>query len=304
MQPSSAAKVVSRISLTFLLASATLCALAQAQTFKVLHTFTGKDGSGPVTALITDRAGNIYGTTGGGGTGTKCPNFSDFGCGTAFMLNKAGKEVGLHSFNGPNGAGPDGGLLRDAKGNFYGTTQYGGATSPPCPDGGVGCGVVFRLDKIGKQKGYRFKGTPDGFNPTGPVVEDSVGNFYGTTRFGGPNGLGTVFKIDTTGKETVLYSFTGFADGCDPTAGVILDSAGNLYGVAPSGGSGFCESGVGVVFRVDPVGIETCAPHLRGRGRSESELDSAFRLQGKPLWNNREWWEEPRVRHRGLWHRL
>ncbi len=264
MQPSSAVKLVSRIFPTLLLAAAILPTPAQAQTFTVLHTFHGQDGSGPLGVLILDSEGNIYGTTGGGGSGTGCPIFSSFGCGTAFILNKAGKEVALYSFDGADGAGPDGGLLRDAKGNLYGTTQYGGATST-CPDGQEGCGVAYRLARTGKETEYKFQGEQDGFNPTGPLAEDSTGNFYGTTRFGGPNGLGTVFKINASGKKTVLYSFTGFTDGCDPTAGVILDSMGNLYGIANDGGAGLCDSGFGTVFKLSGSG-EFSVIHTFGGG--------------------------------------
>jgi uncharacterized repeat protein (TIGR03803 family) len=222
----------------------------------VLRTFHGKDGASPAGVLVRDAAGNLYGTTGAGGTG-KC---SQYGCGTVFKLNKAGKQVWLHSFDGRDGYISYAGLLQDAAGNLFGTTANGGRINNVC--GGVqagGCGLVFELDKTGTKEGvlYKFKGDPDGMFPEALLVKDAKGNLYGTTYVGGTAGVGTVFKIDTAGKETVLYNFTGGSDGCVPYPGVILDSAGNLYGVASEGGDGFCNSGKGVVFKVDTSGGET-----------------------------------------------
>lgn len=245
----SAAKAA--IFLTFLLASVVVPTHSQARKFQVLHTFHGGDGGSPEGVLVRDAAGNIYGTTGGGGTG-KC---SKLGCGTAFKLDKTGKQVWLHSFKGGNGHGPQAGLLRDAAGNLFGTTVYGGDTNCDPP---FGCGTVFKLNKTGKEIVlHKFTGTPDGFFSQAVLVKDAAGNLYGTTPLGGAGGLGAVFKIDTSGRESVLYSFTGGSDGCDPYPGVILDSAGNLYGVTFYGGAGFCNSGYGVVFKVDSSGNET-----------------------------------------------
>ena len=249
------------ILLTFWLLSAVLPTQSTAQTFTVLYTFHGPDGAVPEGVLVRDAAGNLYGTTGLGGAGTNCPNDFLPGCGTAFMLNKAGKEVALFSFKGPNGDGPAAGLLRDASGNFYGTTMAGGQFTQAC--GGVdghGCGVVFRLTKAGKEKLYQFKGSPDGMFPEAPLVEDPAGNFYGTTEGGGTHNCGTVFKINAAGKETILYSFTGGEDGKGPYTGVILDPAGNLYGVTAGGGT----HNVGVVYLVDPSGKETVLYNFTG----------------------------------------
>jgi uncharacterized repeat protein (TIGR03803 family) len=252
-KPFSAGKPIFVIFITFLLASAIAPAQAQAQSqkFKVLHTFHGKDGGSPMGVLVLDAAGNIYGTTIGGGTG-KC---NKMGCGTAFELNKSGGQIWLHSFGGANGYNPDAGLLRDAAGNLYGTTDVGGKISKKC--GGVqegGCGVVFKLDKTGAETFlYKFKGAPDGSCPESLLVADKAGNLYGTTYMGGSSLAGTVFKVDTKGNETILYSFcsqTGCSDGQYPYPGVILDPAGNLYGVTTSGGS----IGAGEVFELDTAG--------------------------------------------------
>jgi len=232
----------------------------------ILHTFTGKrgdgiDGFGP---LIRDGAGNLYGTTFQGGTyGGACGSFPG-GCGIVFKMSPAGKEKVLYRFTGgTDGANPEAGLVRDAAGNLYGTTTYGGGGA--CQNGSfTGCGTVFKVDKTGKETVlYRFTGGTDGANPFAGLVRDSAGNLYGTTYQGGNTGCqsqmggcGTVFKVDTTGKEIVLYSFTGGTDGETPFAGLLLDAAGNLYGTTAAGGTknkNVCaSSGCGTVFKLTP----------------------------------------------------
>jgi len=278
-QFSSEAKMIFAISIALLAASVVAVQPAQARKFKVLHTFHGRDGGGSEGVLVRDHDGNLYGTTGGGGVGP-C---SKFGCGTAFKLNKAGKQVWLYSFNDRNGWGPYAGLLRDATGRLFGTTVNGGKITNAC--GGVqsgGCGVVFKLDESGKETVlHKFTGDPDGFFPEGVLVEDGSGNLFGTSPVGGASGNGAVFKIDTNGKETVLYSFSGGSDGCFPYPGVISDSAGNLYGVTLLGGAGFGNSGYGVVFKVDTVGNETV---LHTFGESDgSNPDSALLFDSKGI---------------------
>ena len=93
---------------------------------------------------------------------------------------------------------------------------------------------------------YSFTGSPDGETPKGDLVRDKAGTLYGTTYYGGSSNLGTVFAVYTSGKEAVLYSFTGGADGANPIGGVILDTAGNLYGTTQFGGS----SGRGTVWQI------------------------------------------------------
>ncbi len=245
MQPSSAANVVFRIFLMFPLVTAVCAAPARAQTFTVLHTFTGapNDGEWPFAGLIRDSAGNLYGTTEAGGKG-KC---SQYGCGTGFMLNKAGKEVALVSFDGADGYNPMAGLLRDANGNFFGTTVLGGDAN--CYK--LGCGTVFKVSKTGKETAlHKFTGSPDGEEPEAVLVEDPAGNLYGTTYEGGSiANAGTVFKVDSAGDEAVLYTFCSepnCTDGEFPYASVIRDAAGNLYGAAFGGGA----FGAGAVYEL------------------------------------------------------
>lgn len=236
-----------------LLASVVVPARAQAQTFKVLHTFHGIDGAGPASRLVIDKAGNLYGTTIAGGS-SQC---TGGGCGTAFKMDKTGKLVWLHKFQGANGDEPFPGLLRDALGNLYGTTIYGGTANHYCS---LGCGVVFKLDGTGKETVlHRFTADPDGYYPVGPLVKDKAGNVYGATQLGGKGGLGTVFRLSPAGKETILYNFSGGSDGSAPGAGVVLDSGGNIYGTTFIGGYLNCNpgQGCGVVFKVDTSGHET-----------------------------------------------
>ncbi len=255
-KPFSAGEPTFVIFLTLLLASVAVPAQAQAQTFKVLHTFKGSDGVNPVGQLVRDAAGNIFGTTGEGGSG-KCQNV---GCGTVFKMNKAGKEVWLYSFKGAGGEAPVAGLLRDSAGNLYGTTGYGGVNTKACSDNFPHiCGVVFKLDPTGKKETvlHKFTNNPDGDVPESLLIEDSAGNLYGTTLWGGTSGYGSVFKTSANHSETILHSFAGPPDGGGDGAyvytGVIRDSAGNLYGVTDAGG----EYGGGTVFKLDSAGEET-----------------------------------------------
>ena len=217
---------------------------APAQTFTLLYQFrSGPGGINPYAGVVRDTKGNLYGTT---------YNDGAFASGTVFRITPAGKEKVLHSFSQTDGDGAFpwyGTLARDSSGNLYGTTITGGIKGQLC------CGTVFRVTASGEETVlYRFNGIDgDGF-PQDGVVRDSSGNLYGTTQNGGPNNAGTVFKVDPTGKKTALYSFTGSADGAYPMAGVVLDAKGNLYGTTSGGGS---SSYAGTVFKVDPTGKET-----------------------------------------------
>ncbi|MGA7413417.1 MAG: choice-of-anchor tandem repeat GloVer-containing protein [Bryobacteraceae bacterium] len=231
-----------------------------------LYAFTGgADGGLPDAGVIRDSAGNLYGTTSGGGNASACPapppNLA--GCGVVFKLDPSGSQTVLHSFTGADGSSPIGSLARDLTGNLYGATAGGGNLSQ-C--NGVGCGVIFKLDPTGNETVlHTFMGGADGSQSYGSPILDSVGNIYGTVSLGGAgtcygSGCGYVFKLDKSGNLTVLYSFTGGADGGFPRAGVIRDSAGNLYGTTSGGGdlgSSACFGGCGVVFKLDPSGNET-----------------------------------------------
>jgi uncharacterized repeat protein (TIGR03803 family) len=209
------------------------------------------------SGLVLDAAGNLYGTTSDDGTS---------GYGTVFKLDPAGNETVLYNFTGAAGDGiyPIGNLILDAQGNLYGTTNLGGARTQ-C--GGSGCGTVFKIDAKGNETVlYRFVGiTPDkvdGSEPHAGLVMDALGNLYGTTAGGGITGCGTgtsyggcgtVFKLDTSGNETLLYTFTGGADGGNPYTGLVQDPQGNFYGTTHS----VNNSGGGVVFKLDTTNRQT-----------------------------------------------
>ena len=143
---------------------------------------------------------------------------------TLAVTTAAAEETVLHSFNPyAQGANPQANLYRGLDRKFYGTT-YGG--------GSAAAGVVFKVDQRGHQSVlYSFTGGTDGANPYANVIQDWAGNLYGTTFLGGADGAGVVFKVDPRGHETVLHTFTGGADGGYSYAGLIQDSAGNLYGI-------------------------------------------------------------------------
>ena len=159
----------------------------------------------------------------------------------------------LHSFHDSEGARPFARLVRDVKGNLFGTTAGGGTH---------GVGTVFKVSKTGKETVlYTFcsrSGCTDGENPFAGLVPDTAGNFYGTTDSGGSTGKGTVFKVDTTGTETVLHSFTG-SDGENPEGGLLSDKAGNLYGTTLS-----CDSCYGTVYQLSKKGRLTVLHRFAG----------------------------------------
>jgi uncharacterized repeat protein (TIGR03803 family) len=223
--------------------------------FKLLHTFKYDDGAVPVGNLIQDASGNLYGTTNDGGNNGKCES----GCGVVFKLTPAGKFTMLYNFTGSEGSNPTSGVIIDAAGNLYGVAQTYGA------------GEVFELTASGDFRVvYSFDGTTDGGSPNG-VIQDSNGNLYGTTAYGGDApcyfhqtgvGCGVVYKLDTSGNETVLYRFKGLSDGAFPGAPLFMDKAGNLYGTTTRGGDdkGNCNHtnellpGCGTIFEIDTAG--------------------------------------------------
>jgi len=204
----------------------------------VLYSFTGGADEGyPLAGVIRDSAGNLYGIAGGDGT---------VGPGVVYKLNTAGQLTVLLTFSYGGASGPKGPLIRDSAGNLYGTTGGGGGTSR--------AGMVYKLDPTGQETVlYSFKGGADGGNPMAGVIRDSAGNLYGTASGGGTGGFGVAFKLSSAGQETVLYSFPGPADGMHPFAGVIRDSAGNLYGTTNQGGA----EDFGVVYKLNSAAQET-----------------------------------------------
>jgi uncharacterized repeat protein (TIGR03803 family) len=226
----------------------------------VIYRFTGQfDGYAASGGLAIDSQANAYGLAGGGGTGC-----GGFGCGTVFKIdNPSGAFSELYSFAGPpnDGESPAGSLLWDpVRGNFYGVTGFGG-------NNGIGEGTIFSITPSGIENVlYNFCSLPncaDGQRPVEGLVEDAQGNLYGVTLYGGSGNTacdgmtcGAVFKLDGTGHETVLHSFTNGVDGGLPQAGLVSDGQGSFYGATSQGGNGStaCTGGCGTVFKIDASG--------------------------------------------------
>ena len=212
----------------------------EAQTETVLYSFAGSpDGADPHAGLVRYQ-GNFYGTTMQGGSSN---------LGTVFKLTPKGKETILHSFaGGTDGDSPTYGLVFDKEGNLHGTTPQGGAFNS---------GTVFTITPSGTESVvYTFTGGADGANPSSGLILDGNGNLYGTTFGGGAYGNGTVFALSPSGVETVIYSFTGGADGGGPAGGLVRDGKGDLFGTN--------SGGYGIVFKVTPSGSETVLHYFTG----------------------------------------
>jgi uncharacterized repeat protein (TIGR03803 family) len=213
---------------------------------KRLFDFNFHDGDTPVAALVFDSAGNLYGTTEYGGTGV-CKKRVDFpGCGTVFeltLVNGKWNETVLHNFvnDGMDGHYPLSSLVIDASGNLYGTTEDGG-TGSCTGESHQGCGTVFELSPTG---GGQWTETIlhnfdlpklDGIYPLAGLITDPLGDLYGTTQKGGQAGKGSVFELSPTGAgwtEKVIHSFNSFEN---INSGLVMDTNGNLFGTAFSGG--------------------------------------------------------------------
>jgi uncharacterized repeat protein (TIGR03803 family) len=233
----------------------------------VLYMFCSKalcaDGAYP-GGLVQSSDGNIYGTTGSGGTGSHCTITG--GCGTVFRITPAGELTTLYSFcsqaNCSDGyvGGFTAGLIQATNGNFYGTTYGGGAN---------GYGTAFEITPTGKLTTlYSFcseTNCTDGSYPFDALIQGSDGSFYGTTNGGGggsqctiTGGCGTVFGITPSGKRTTLYSFCNLqncSDGATPYSALAQAKDGNFYGTTYAGGANSsCSGNCGTVFKITPGG--------------------------------------------------
>jgi uncharacterized repeat protein (TIGR03803 family) len=228
-------------------------------TESLLHSFGGsKDGKNPLSELVFDASGNLYGTTFKGGTKGK---------GVVFEIPSSGSEFVIYNFTGGNGSEPRAGLVFDASGDLWGTTSSGGA----------GFGTVFALtetlDVWNESFLYSFAGPPTDFaNPYAQVTIDSSGDVYGTAKFGGPgcalvaSGCGGVFELTSSASfgESLVYAFTGESDGAEPIGdlNLVLDESGfsYMFGTASEGGTtgGSCGTdGCGSTYELCGVG-STC----------------------------------------------
>lgn len=220
-----------------------------AQTFTTVHSFDFADGAGPNGALLQATNGNFYGTTANQGLG------SYEGGGTVFKITPGGTLTTLYNFCNltlcADGLAPFGGLVQATNGNFYGTTENGGAN--------VFYGTVFQITPSGMLTTlYNFCPPPynctDGANPGTALIQGTDGNFYGTTVAGGSGTppVGTVFKITAGGSLTTLHSFDR-TDGEQPYGTLVQAANGDLYGTTSEGGT----AGAGTVFKITTSGTLT-----------------------------------------------
>jgi len=211
------------------------------------------DGDEPSARLVQGSDGNFYGTTSEGGASINC-------CGIIFKITPGGKLTTLYTFvcsgaNCGDGEFPSG-LVQATDGNFYGTTNGGGA---------IGDGTVFKITPEGTLTTLHSFGGTDGYGPEAGLVQASDGDLYGTTLYGGAYGWGTVFKITVAGALTTLYSFcaqTNCPDGSNASGVLVQATDGNFYGTAGAGGpiTSACptdQGECGTVFKVTPGGTLT-----------------------------------------------
>ena len=213
--------------------------------YRVLYRFQGSpDGSEPYAGLVMDTAGNLYGTTYHGGTE-----------GTVFLLTPGSDghwvESVLFDFSNPpvSGGFPLGGVTLDAAGNVYGTAGPGAFNNGVVYEMTPSLSGFWNVDVL-----HTFKGDDDGVQPRATPIFDTVGNLYGTTTDGPIEGpLGTVFQLTPSNggwQENILHEFTTKKDGSFPTADLVFDKAGNLYGTTMEGGEGCGLYGCGTVFKM------------------------------------------------------
>jgi uncharacterized repeat protein (TIGR03803 family) len=182
-------------------------------------------------------------------------------CVTTAIVLPAQTFTRLHSFDARDGQNPATGLVQATNGDLYGTT-YGGTYD----SGEIDYGTVFKITPSGTLTTLHTfcseSGCPDGSNPNGVLVQDTNGDLYGTTSYGGAHGEGTVFKITPSGTLTTLYSFcsqSGCKDGANPVSGLVQATNGDLYGTTFGGGAnttcnGSLDAGCGTVFKITPSG--------------------------------------------------
>jgi len=230
---------------------AMIASVSWAAGYKRVYSFTGGvDGRDPATHLTFDSAGNAYGTTAGGG---------EFNFGAVFKLTPSGDiwvQTVIYSFAGGNdGLDPHGGVALGSDGSLYGTAVAGGNAGICAGDG---CGVVYKLTPAGdlwfQTTIYNFKGGNDGWGPGSRVVFDAAGNLFSTTPNGGRHSAGTIYMLSPTPNGTwrkkTIHSFTGGKDGATGSLGdLLLDAAGNIYGIAEQGGA----NGAGTVYKLSPT---------------------------------------------------
>jgi uncharacterized repeat protein (TIGR03803 family) len=219
-------------------------------TWTTLVSFEGTNGSDPFAGLVQGSDGNFYGTTEYGGTNGNH--------GTAFQMTPSGALTTLVSFNGTNGSYPAAALVQGTNGNFYGTTQSGGAS---------GMGTVFEMTPAGALTTLVSFNNTDGAVPLASLVQGTNGNFYGTTFQGGDlglggflgnSGVGMVFEMTPAGALTTLVKFSG-ANGENPAGGLVQGTNGSFYGTTSIGGtlSFNAGEGLGTVFKMTPAGVLT-----------------------------------------------
>jgi uncharacterized repeat protein (TIGR03803 family) len=254
----------------------------------VLYSFAGgsSDGAQPNGGLIQGSDGSFYGTTNNGGIAA-CPrpqpldgNAAQSPCGTVFRVTPTGAETVLYFFAGAaDGGEPNGGLVQGSDGSFYGTTDSGGL------DNG---GVVFKVTPAGAESAIYAFGSQmeDGAIPSSLTL-GADGSFYGTTTLGGQPNEGTIFKVTPTGAETLLYSFSGGADGDMPQQPLVLGSDGSLYGTTEFGGvstnqpvAPCLNGGCGSVFRITPDGALTVL-YAFGGNATDGAYPTSGLIQGK-----------------------
>ena len=235
----------SKVAVSLLLFSLATVTSSSAQGFTKLLSFNGTNGAGPNMALVQGTDGNFYGTTLSGGAENE---------GTVFKMTSGGELTTLYSFcaqtNCPDGSIIYSGLVQGTDGNFYGTTDNGGAN---------GYGTVYKITSAGAFTRMHSFNYTDGAFPVATLIQGTDGRFYGTTYMGGAYGRGTVFRITPGGMLTTLYNFCVRAncpDGASPYGGLVQGTDGNFYGTTSVGGvvSQFCSTGCGTVFKIAPSG--------------------------------------------------